>query len=84
MTVSLVGPLAMLLLMTGHEQETGLVIGATALLNLALNALLIPSYGLNGAAIATAISHIAWVSILLVLAKKRLGILALPSWPKGN
>ncbi|MBD2081107.1 flippase [Leptolyngbya sp. FACHB-17] len=48
----------LLLLMTGRERETAIGTGVTAGLNVVLNALLIPNFGLEGAAIATATSII--------------------------
>ncbi|MBE9013565.1 polysaccharide biosynthesis C-terminal domain-containing protein, partial [Pseudanabaenaceae cyanobacterium LEGE 13415] len=46
----------LLLLMTGRERDTAIGTGITALLNVILNSLLIPRFGLEGAAFATATS----------------------------
>ncbi|MBW4442988.1 MAG: oligosaccharide flippase family protein [Plectolyngbya sp. WJT66-NPBG17] len=48
----------LLLLMTGRERDTAIGTGITAVLNVFLNALLIPKFGLEGASIATATSII--------------------------
>ena len=45
-----------------------------AVLNLVLNLLLIPAFGIVGAAVASAISLISWNLILAVLVYRRLGI----------
>lgn len=50
------GSVGVLLNMTGHERYMVVSVGISALLNVALNALLIPRWGMNGAAIATTIS----------------------------
>jgi O-antigen/teichoic acid export membrane protein len=68
------GSVGLLLDMTGHERDTAVGVGTTAILNIILNALFIPIWGVNGAAIATAISTIAWNIILFFYVKKRLGI----------
>lgn len=49
----------LLLLMTGRERETAIGTGITAMLNVVLNALLIPRFGLEGASFATATSLVA-------------------------
>jgi O-antigen/teichoic acid export membrane protein len=48
----------LLLLMSGNERDTATATGLTAGLNVILNALLIPQFGLEGAAAATSISLI--------------------------
>ncbi|MGF1479258.1 MAG: flippase [Cyanophyceae cyanobacterium] len=71
---SATGSVGKLLNMTGHERDTAVGIGASAVLNIILNAVLIPRFGLEGAACATAISTIAWNILLFSFVKKRLGI----------
>jgi O-antigen/teichoic acid export membrane protein len=63
-----------MLLMMGLEVDTakGMAAGATA--NIVLNAALIPRWGLDGAALASATSMILWNVWLSVLAYKRLGV----------
>lgn len=65
-----------LLTMTGNERHAmkGLVIGAT--LNVLLNALLVPQYGIEGAAVATLISTLLWN---LLLWRSGLNILSVDS-----
>ena len=67
------GTVAMLLNMTGHERDTALVVGMSAVANIALNLLLIPRLGLEGAAIATALGTLAWNVLLSYFVYKRLG-----------
>lgn len=59
-----IGSVGLLLVMTGHERDAALGLGASALLNVLLNLILIPLWGINGAAVATSSSMIFW-SILM-------------------
>jgi O-antigen/teichoic acid export membrane protein len=68
---SFFGPVMMLLNMTGHEKIVMLSVIAAAVGNVVLNAVLIPLYGSIGAAIATAITLLAW-NFLLYLQSLRL------------
>ena len=65
------GSVGLILNMTGNEKDTAIVLASTAGLNICLNALLIPLYGILGAAIATAISIILWNIILSYFIFKR-------------
>ena len=71
---ALFGNVALLLNMTGHERDTlrGMAIAAGS--NIALNILLIPLFGLNGAAFATALTLLIWNLILWRSVQKRLNI----------
>ena len=68
------GSVGLLLDMTGHQGDSARGVGITAILNIILNALFIPLWGVNGAAFATAISTIAWNIILGFYVRKRLMI----------
>lgn len=68
------GPVALLLVMTGHEREFAMAIGVSAFLNLVLNLTMIPFWGLAGAALAVTISLIVSNILLAVWVKRRLGI----------
>ena len=68
------GSVALLLTMTGHERDTLIGIAGGAFLNLLLSALLIPPFGMVGAALASTTSLIAWNLILVVRVRQRLGI----------
>jgi O-antigen/teichoic acid export membrane protein len=69
-----VGSVGYLMNMTGHQDESARVLawsaGANALFNLAL----IPSFGIEGAAVATASTTALWNVWLCVLVKRRMGI----------
>lgn len=56
MVNALTGVTTPMLTMTRHEKIAGLGVGAGLVLNVILNAILIPMYGLEGAAISTAVS----------------------------
>ncbi|MDO8946002.1 MAG: flippase [Desulfocapsaceae bacterium] len=68
------GSVGALLNMTGHEKDTvrGLVIAA--IVNIALNILLIPKFGMAGAASATAMSYVVWNAVLRSYVRRRLDI----------
>jgi len=50
------GPVGLLLIMSGHENKATLSIGIGSAVNLVFNAALIPLWGINGAAVAFAVS----------------------------
>jgi O-antigen/teichoic acid export membrane protein len=68
----------LLLLMSGHEKDTAFATGATAGLNVVLNAFLIPTHGLIGAAIATATSTVMRGLYFNYCTWKKLGIMPNP------
>lgn len=71
---ALCGPVGFLMTMTGHQNRASLVLVGGALLNVVLNAALIPAYGLTGAATATAISTAAWNLWMLLEVVRRHGL----------
>lgn len=64
--------------MTGHQHLTATCIGIGAVVNVLLNALLIPPYGMYGGAIATSVSLILSYGLATWLVWRRLGIVVLP------
>jgi O-antigen/teichoic acid export membrane protein len=68
------GSVGFLLNMTGHERDTARTLLITAVMNVLLNLLLIPPFGMAGAASATAISLVAWNILLCRLVMVRIGI----------
>ena len=68
------GSVGFLLNMTGHEKDVAKVLVITSIMNVILNALLIPAFQLVGAACATAITLASWNIALSVIVKKRIGI----------
>lgn len=68
------GPVGLLLSMTGHQKYIAFSTGASAVLNIILNAILIPRWGINGAAAATSASIIVINIANVILVQKKLGI----------
>ena len=68
------GSVGALLNMTGHERDTVRGMLVAMVVNVALNFVLVPVYGINGAAIATAISYLLWNAVLRYFVRKRLCI----------
>ena len=60
--------------MTQHQREAAILLGATALCNILLNAFLIPRYGIMGAAAATAATLIINKLTVLVYVYRVIGI----------
>ncbi|MDH4228322.1 MAG: flippase [Nitrospirota bacterium] len=80
------GSVGLLLNMTGHHHRVAMVFGVTATVNVVLNFLLIPPFGINGAAAATGLCMAAWNIILWVQVRAHLGIepSILSIWPRKN
>lgn len=68
------GPAEYVLNMLGEQNRCAVVLFCAALLNLGLNFLLIPYWGLAGAATATSVSITAAYVLFLLVARRRLGI----------
>lgn len=75
---SVFGPAGSLLVMTGHENYSIRVLWRTTFLNITLNAILIPTLGIVGAAIASAISLIVRNILLFLAVRQRLKINSSP------
>jgi O-antigen/teichoic acid export membrane protein len=71
---ALTGSVGLLLNMTGHAKFSAATVAFAALINICLNWLLIPKWGVNGAAIATAFSMIVSNVIGAILVRQKLGI----------
>jgi O-antigen/teichoic acid export membrane protein len=71
---SATGPVEYMLNMTGHHQDTMRVYALAALANIGLNFLLIPAFGIIGAAMATNTAIVGGNFWLYLLVKKRLGV----------
>lgn len=85
---ALCGPTGITMSMTGHQGQAARIFALSALISVALNIMLIPQYGILGAATANAIGVAIWNLSILVFLKRRLkldpSILAW-LWPvKGN
>ena len=58
--------------MTGHQNRAAVHFGSAAALNIGLNVLLVPPFGAMGAAVATAVSMVAWNLAMLTFVVRRL------------
>ncbi len=68
------GSVGLLLVMTRHERNAAIGMGISAVLNIIMNAMLIPKWSMTGAATAAASSMIIWNILLAVLVYKTIGI----------
>jgi O-antigen/teichoic acid export membrane protein len=71
---SLMGTVGTLLIMTNHGRDAALVMVITVVISLGLHTVLIPEWGLEGAAVATAVGTSIWNILMAILVYKRLGI----------
>lgn len=78
------GSVGLLLNMTGYERDTAVGVGIAAVCNVILNLALIPVFGMEGAAAATAISLAVWNVILVRRAFQRTGIVSIGFIPTGS
>jgi O-antigen/teichoic acid export membrane protein len=67
------GSVGNILQMTGNQNIYALVLFFGAILNIVLNLILIPEYGINGAAIASMSSLIVWNLSMVLVVKKKFG-----------
>lgn len=68
------GSVGYLMNMTGHQDESARVFAWSAGANVLFNLALIPAFGIEGAAVATASTAALWNVWLCVLVKQRMGI----------
>ncbi len=68
------GSVGYILAMTGYARVNAIVFGIASLLNVILNLLLVPIMGINGAALATLITTIAWNATLHTLVVREHGL----------
>ncbi len=71
---SLTGPVGFLMTMTGNQASAARILGFVVILNAVLNLALIPVYGIEGAAVATALSVFIWQSMMVIFVRYRLHI----------
>lgn len=71
---SLCGPVGFLLAMTGHQMQSLRILALVTVLNIVLNLVLIPSFGMVGAAVATAITVVLWNLLMLRFVRGHMGI----------
>jgi O-antigen/teichoic acid export membrane protein len=70
---AIAGSVGFLMTMTGHHVHAAIIFAGSAILNVLLNALLIPLFGVEGAAIATALTTALWNIVMLGYVQWRLG-----------
>lgn len=68
------GAVGILLNMTGHQNATARVFTVAVVVNIALNLLTIPRFGIVGAAFSTALTMASWNVWLSVMVRRRLGL----------
>ncbi|MDA8108929.1 MAG: lipopolysaccharide biosynthesis protein [Betaproteobacteria bacterium] len=68
------GPVGYVMTMTRFERQAPLIFAAGALLNVALSFLLVPGFGMLGAAIAAACATLGWKLAAFVLIRRQLGV----------
>lgn len=71
---AIAGPAGIALMMTRHERAAAVGVGLGCILNIILNLALVPSLGVNGAAIGTAASLLCWNLALAGYAAVRMGL----------
>jgi O-antigen/teichoic acid export membrane protein len=74
MANALCGPTAVLLTMSGNQRDAAAVALGAAALDAVLLLLLLPRFGMMGAAVATATTTMAWNFVQLPLVRRRTGI----------
>ncbi|MFZ2099741.1 MAG: lipopolysaccharide biosynthesis protein [Oricola sp.] len=77
-----IGPAESLLNMTGNQNICATIFGVVLAVNVALNLVLIPAYGLMGAAIANAGATIVEAGLLSFMAYRRIGVVMFVLAPK--
>lgn len=76
------GPVGYLIALTGHERVSATIYGACAVLNVPLNYILIRHFGMEGAAIATAVAMVAWNLGLAYATRRLVGVNIFRIWMK--
>lgn len=71
---ALTGSVGYLLSMSGHQKQAALILGASVMASLLLNAVLIPLQGIDGAAMASTIAMTLYCAVMVVYAKRVIGI----------
>ncbi|WP_413165944.1 flippase [Capilliphycus salinus ALCB114379] len=68
------GSVGYLMVMTGHQNQSAMIFGCSAITNVILNAITIPLFGIVGAAISTALTMAMWNIFLHVLVVRYLNV----------
>lgn len=70
------GPVGVILMMTGFERDVAKLVLVSAVVNVCLNALLVPPWGMTGAAVATTTSLVLLNIVLARRVRRRTGLRA--------
>ena len=62
----------LVLVMVGHERPVALGLALSATANIILNLLLVPTWGMTGAAVSTTLTLICWNFLLVTVGWRRL------------
>nr|WP_281382978.1 flippase [Dissulfurirhabdus thermomarina] len=68
------GSVGYILQMTGHHVAARNIVAAATVMNVGLNAVLIPFFGMNGAAAASAACMVFWNAAMVVYIRRNLGV----------
>lgn len=71
---AITGAAGYLMSMSGHERQAMKILGWSALLNVVLNLILIPLFGIGGAALATLVTTLLWNVLMVVYGRKYVGV----------
>lgn len=72
--VALSGASGYLLSMTGHQKQAAYIMGATVVINIALNWWWIPVFGMFGAALSSVLSSLLWCVAMIVSGRVLVGL----------
>ncbi len=67
------GSVGFIMTMTGHQKQASRVLILSVVINVILNLVLIPTFGIEGAAIATSVSMSIWNIIMFIYVLKKIG-----------
>lgn len=71
---AITGTAGYLMSMSGHERQAMRILGVSALLNVLMNLLLIPLFGIAGAASATLVTTVLWSVVMVIYGRKYVGV----------
>ena len=80
----LMGQVGQVMALTGHEKITAVAVFFSVIINIILNLILVPDYGMNGATIATALSIVIWNGILAYWTVRKTGLHCTILGPMGK
>jgi len=74
MVNAIMGPVGFIMTMTRHHRQASMIISMSAIVNIVLNLLLIPKFGMIGAAIATTVTMLIWNVVFWFYIRRNIGI----------